>query len=807
MPIPWQTVHVFISSTFNDMHAERDYLVKQVFPRLAEWCERRRLRLVDIDLRWGVTEADATQNQRAVQVCLERIDACRPFFLCFLGQRRGWMPAADEIAPETLERYPELARYAGTTSVTEMEILHALIDPLHRGRVVDPDGKATEYAPAEHAFFYLREPAYLDHPEFPPQLRPVYTNEGITNPDQRAAADDQLRNWRDSEIPKSGRPCQPYAARWDAGARTPEILLPLRCPSSAAPGSGTWQVSFKGWAKEWARAGVRVGPTGEIGEPVELAKAQAHNARLTQGRLVDFNCAGAALAETILADLQRAIAARYPKHIETPVVTPLQRELDQQAQFLQAASEGFIERAGDFVRLDDYAHGPDDRLFVLTAAAGVGKTSLLAHWIDKQQLDAAAGRTLQYRFIGGSEGSTTVDGLLRSIVQEIREVTGKLAEEIPADPAKLRAAWPALLGAAASKGKLVIVLDGLNQLETGLTDPAWLPVALPPNVRLVVSFKRGDPAAESYHTQLQTGRQAILAEVQPFAGLEERRKLVRAYLSHFLKELDESHLEALIRSDGASNPLYLKVVLAELRVFGAFADLGAKIQEDFGATPVSAFGALLRRLENDAAYSPIQPEVLVPRVFGWLAHARQGLSAQELSGLLVQDEACPAGPEGDRQAEAAVHGLLRQVRPYLARREGRADFFFESFKQAVIERYVQPTEEADVRGERRSGPAWHATLAAYFGAQSYLQDDAVRRLPNLRKLVELPYQQTKAGLWDALYRTLTDPPFLDLKSSEVGRIDGATRHARHEGVYDLLEDLRRALDAIPGIAGLDGGAR
>ena len=29
MPVSWQNVYVFISSTFNCMHAERDYLVKQ----------------------------------------------------------------------------------------------------------------------------------------------------------------------------------------------------------------------------------------------------------------------------------------------------------------------------------------------------------------------------------------------------------------------------------------------------------------------------------------------------------------------------------------------------------------------------------------------------------------------------------------------------------------------------------------------------------------------------------------------------------------------------------------------------------
>ncbi len=50
-PIRWEKVYVFISSTFGDMQAERDYLVKRVFPELQDWCERRRLRLVDIDMR------------------------------------------------------------------------------------------------------------------------------------------------------------------------------------------------------------------------------------------------------------------------------------------------------------------------------------------------------------------------------------------------------------------------------------------------------------------------------------------------------------------------------------------------------------------------------------------------------------------------------------------------------------------------------------------------------------------------------------------------------------------------------------
>jgi len=47
----WRTIRVFISSTFRDMHAQRDRLVKMVFPKLRERMAKRNLYLVDVDLR------------------------------------------------------------------------------------------------------------------------------------------------------------------------------------------------------------------------------------------------------------------------------------------------------------------------------------------------------------------------------------------------------------------------------------------------------------------------------------------------------------------------------------------------------------------------------------------------------------------------------------------------------------------------------------------------------------------------------------------------------------------------------------
>jgi hypothetical protein len=87
----WRTVRVFISSTFRDIHAERNHLVRIVFPELKERCRKRHVQLIDIDMRWGLTE-EQTIGGGALDICLDEIDSCRPYFLGLLGHRYGFVP-------------------------------------------------------------------------------------------------------------------------------------------------------------------------------------------------------------------------------------------------------------------------------------------------------------------------------------------------------------------------------------------------------------------------------------------------------------------------------------------------------------------------------------------------------------------------------------------------------------------------------------------------------------------------------------------------------------------------------------------
>jgi len=70
------------------MHADRDWLVKRVFPALRERLQKYRVHLVDVDLRWGITEEESEKDQ-VLDLCLQQIDDCRPFFVGILGERYG----------------------------------------------------------------------------------------------------------------------------------------------------------------------------------------------------------------------------------------------------------------------------------------------------------------------------------------------------------------------------------------------------------------------------------------------------------------------------------------------------------------------------------------------------------------------------------------------------------------------------------------------------------------------------------------------------------------------------------------------
>ena len=142
---------------------------------------------------------------------------------------------------------------------------------------------------------------------------------------------------------------------------TPELALPLQCPSTQIENRERWQQQWKDWAG--------VATTKETVVAADEAKARDFNQRLCAGRLEDFQSEDRSLGEVILADLKPAILAHYPDRAEMPEQDDLEKEIDRHQDFIRTATDVFIRREGDFAELDAYAAGDSRRLFVLVAKA------------------------------------------------------------------------------------------------------------------------------------------------------------------------------------------------------------------------------------------------------------------------------------------------------------------------------------------------------------------------------------------------------------------------------------------------------
>src|SRR4030042_948074 len=108
MPQISKIFRIFISSTFSDLKAERNALQERVFPRLRALAEAHGCRFQAIDLRWGVSE-EAALDQQTMKICLGEVARCqlvspRPNFLILLGDRYGWGPLPYAIASDEFDQ-------------------------------------------------------------------------------------------------------------------------------------------------------------------------------------------------------------------------------------------------------------------------------------------------------------------------------------------------------------------------------------------------------------------------------------------------------------------------------------------------------------------------------------------------------------------------------------------------------------------------------------------------------------------------------------------------------------------------------
>ena len=121
---------LFISSTFSDMNDERDLIRNKIIPSINKKVVKKYGLFDAVDLRWGINTTNLNEkdsNKKVVEICLDRIYQCIPFFIVLIGDRYGYSIDESEYKKSIdLENYRKHLNPAfdvsGKRSITELEI-------------------------------------------------------------------------------------------------------------------------------------------------------------------------------------------------------------------------------------------------------------------------------------------------------------------------------------------------------------------------------------------------------------------------------------------------------------------------------------------------------------------------------------------------------------------------------------------------------------------------------------------------------------------------------------------------------------
>ena len=158
---------------------------------------------------------------------------------------------------------------------------------------------------------------------------------------------------------------------------------------------------------------------------------------------------------------------------------------------------------------------------------------------------------------------------------------------------------------------------------------------------------------------------------------DERRQLVHEYLTGVHgKKLDEKQLEMVLACRAANNPLYLRTLLDEARLFGNFFLFTGHLEDLLKSKSCSAlFVKVLKRIAKDS-FDHGGGDEFINKAVGCILCARDGMSDEDLQAILKLD--------GKRPIKFTL--LLASLREQLCSRSGMMRFFHDSVKRAVVER-------------------------------------------------------------------------------------------------------------------------
>jgi NACHT domain- and WD repeat-containing protein len=788
------TFRVFVSSTFSDLKAERDALQRDVFPRVREYCTKHGARFQAIDLRWGVSE-EAALDQQTMNICLEELRRCqrtspRPNFIILLGQRYGWCPLPPQIP------------------ATEFE--------LTRNQLTAEDDRALL------VHWYRRDDNAVP-PEYYLQPRRVEGGANRSDAEKEMAREAEAREWAETErrlrsilLAGVNRLAWPQTderrLKYEASATHQEILHgALKVTDTIDHVFGFFrsieELPQDGSARDYLDLDPQGRPDAAGRKRLERLQADLRE-RLPNNILTyttTWTDAGPSsehirqLSAEVFRRLLRVIRQEIKRRNRSD---PVDQEAFTHQTFGQERARVFIGRRDLLRRIQNYLDDQDPHPLVVHGVSGSGKSALLSKAVADHE-SRVSNHEVIVRYIGATPASSDIRSMLEGLCKEITLRYGGDASTVPMEYTKLEVEFTNRLALATAEKPLVVFLDALDQLSDADNgrNLSWLPAQLPEHVRLVVSTlelrsqkKEGRRGADDCLGVLRERLPAQqFLEVTPMK-VDEGEELLAAWLHQAQRSLQpQQRDEVLTKFRGCPYPLYLKLAFEEARGWKSSEPAAtvpdcqtseAPLQHCLSPDTLGILKDMFARLEAERNHG----RLLVSRALGYLAASRHGLTEDELLDVLSADKdviadfrkRSPKSPTLDRLPVVVWARLFAELEPYMTQRQADGTtvltFYHREVNEAAATRYLPDQEK------RR----FHDALATYFRNQADPQNNQSWKGKEVRPFLEVPFQLANSNV-EELARILLDFRWLEAKTGKAL-------------VQELIQDHGEALQRLPSTA-------
>ncbi|CAH1796820.1 unnamed protein product [Owenia fusiformis] len=639
-------VRLFVSSTFSDMRAERNTLVKVAYPRLKNYCSDLGLDFQVVDMRWGVTD-DATNDHGTEDLCLTEIANCQrlsvgPNFVSLLGNRYGYRPIPVEL---TVGEYEMLQGEARELNLEGLDMLSQwyrvdnnkvpavyILQPIRThlkyfGDHSDDAKRKEDSAKWWETFSTIQqivrksaksliEKGSLTEEDAHKYFMAVTEMEiakgihGVKDVSSQALCYVRsLKDWTDEDLtePTMHRymECIQENGKWIVDREVEKLrdnVSKIKLPAKLG------KENYKLYDVPWKTGGIDV-------------KHKEHDLYIEE------------FCNVFIQDITRLIdAAKYK--VETLIPESEYYcgydEIVHHLNFVKDKTESFCGQSDALDMARKFILNNPKRLpLVIFAESGVGKTSVMAqimkdipNWLKKPC-------TRVIKFLGTTPESTNLYDVIFGVCSQLADTYDVIMEPIGYETiTKLLGYFPRFLRNVSHKTKeqIVIMLDSLDQLSPidGAHSMTWLPIQLPSNVHLIVStLPREHGILDTLKARLKGD--ASLLELKPLP-LTTGQEIMTKYFKKKKRTITEEQKELLFSMfDKQPSPLFLKLLLDEAALWHSYTDIDTIPVVE---TAKAAIDKLFTKLEEKFG------SLLVSRALGYITIGLDGVSEIEIDDAL-----------------------------------------------------------------------------------------------------------------------------------------------------------------------------